>query len=135
MASVERMLVNLERRLNAQNPLQRLAAASDRLARQRGKLDQFPSRLMRARAAFESRASRLDPGWSRLRQAFIHELRIAENHLDRLDPNEPLARGYAMIFRDGVLVRSAGDVDRGERIVARLGHGTLDARVEATHDE
>jgi exodeoxyribonuclease VII large subunit len=71
----------------------------------------------------------------RLRQGYIHELRLAENHLDRLDPNEPLSRGYAMIFRDGVLVRSAGDVERGEQIVARLGHGTLDARVEATHDE
>jgi exodeoxyribonuclease VII large subunit len=135
VAGADRTLVNLERRLNAQNPLQRLAGASERLARQRAKLDLFPSRLTRTQAGFESRATRLDPAWLRLRQALIHELRIAENHLDRLDPNEPLARGYAMIFRDGVLVRSAGDVDRGERIVARLGHGTLEARVEATHDE
>ena len=135
MASEDRMLVNLERRLNAQNPQQRLSAAGERLARQRAKLDQFPVRLTRAGAAFESRASVLNPLWARLSQTFAHTLRLAENHLDRLDPNEPLERGYAMIFRDGVLVRSASDVQKGDELLARLGHGTLEARVEATHDE
>jgi exodeoxyribonuclease VII large subunit len=135
MASVDRMLVNLERRLNAQNPQQRLSAANDRLARARARLDQFPARLTRARAAFDGRASRLDPAWARLNQTYTHDLRMAENHLERLDPNEPLARGYAMIFRNGALVRSSSDVQQGDEVVARLGHGTLEARVEATHDE
>jgi exonuclease VII large subunit len=62
-------------------------------------------------------------------------LRTATGRLTALDPEQPLARGYALIFRGGSLVRSARDVAVGDGVVARLGHGTLDARVEAVRDE
>lgn len=131
----ERRFIGLERRLNMQNPIQRLSLVRERLARARAKLDQFPSRLTHLRTLFEGRAARIDPAWQRLEQTRAHHLRISGTRLDGLDPNAPLGRGYAMIFRDGHLVRSASDVATGESITARLGRGTLEARVEATHDE
>ena len=131
----ERRFVALERRLNTQNPMQRVSLVRERLARARAKLDQFPSRLQSLRTAFETRAARLDPAWQRLAQARAHHVRVSVTQLDGLDPNAPLARGYAMIFQDGNLVRSSSDVAAGERVTARLGRGTLEARVEATHDE
>ncbi|MBV8117263.1 MAG: hypothetical protein JOZ01_04755, partial [Candidatus Eremiobacteraeota bacterium] len=135
LGAQDRRFVQLERRLNAQNPLQRLAAVRERLGKQRAKLDGFPMRLERIRTSFDTRSSLIDPAWQRLKQSLTHELRVAATLLDSLDPNAPLARGYAMIFRDGQLVREASDVAAGDPIVARLGRGTLDARVEATRDE
>jgi exonuclease VII large subunit len=44
-----------------------------------------------------------------------------------------LARGYAMILRDGHVVRDVDEVNAGDSIAARLGRGTIDARVEAVH--
>jgi exodeoxyribonuclease VII large subunit len=135
IGNVERRFVQLERRLNGQNPMSRLALVRERLSRERARLDRFPPRIAQLRSTFESRTSRLDPAWQRIAQSLGHDLRVAATQLDGLDPNAPLERGYAMIFRDGTLVRSASDVAAGESIVARLGRGTLDARVEATHDE
>jgi exodeoxyribonuclease VII large subunit len=111
---VERGLASLARRLNLQNPAQRLTERSTRLA---------------------ALCSRLQPAW----QLYINQrgnaVQLAGMRLDAADPNAPLARGYALIFRDGALVRSARDVSPGVSIVARLGHGSLDARVEAVRDE
>ncbi len=135
LGAEERRFVQLERRLHAQNPVQRLSLARERLTRARANLDQFPSRLTHLQTVCETRVSRLDPTWQRSLQLRTHRVRMSATLLDGLDPNAPLARGYAMIFRDGQLVRSATDVAAGANIVARLGRGRLEARVEATRDE
>jgi exodeoxyribonuclease VII large subunit len=128
--------IALERRLNAQNPAQRLTLRAQRLASLRARLDALPARLGPAwRTRGEAHAGRLLPAWERFYSLRKHEVEVAATRLASVDPNAPLARGYAMILRDGALVRSAADVAPGDAISARLGHGTLDARVEAVHDE
>ncbi len=134
-AGVQRdRIIALERRLNAQNPMARLKARSDRLSALRGRLDALPVRLFGSwRRDVHDRVSRLDPAWERLVNRQRHALEIAAARLDALDPNAPLGRGYAMILHDGRVVRNASDVQPGDAIAARLGRGTLDARVETVH--
>lgn len=109
----ERFL-ELERRLNAQSPAARVAQRATRLAVAR---------------------ERLPAMWQRYVSLRRSRLQDVAGKLAALDPEQPLARGYALIFRDGSLVRSTRDVAVGDGIVARLGHGTLDARVETVRDE
>jgi exodeoxyribonuclease VII large subunit len=112
--NAERALSSLERRLNAHNPAAQLSVRAQRLSGVR---------------------ERLPAAWQRYFSERRSRLQSAIGNLALLDPEQPLARGYALIFHDGSLVRSARDVAPGDGIVARLGHGTLDARVEAVRDE
>ncbi len=114
LGNTERALSDLERRLNVQNPIARL---SQRAARLSGVRERLPAVL----DAYMTRRS--------------NRLQIAATKLAALDPEQPLARGYALIFKDGSLVRSAQDVTSGDRITAQLGHGALDARVETVRNE
>jgi exodeoxyribonuclease VII large subunit len=52
--------------------------------------------------------------------------------LETLNPEAVLRRGYSITHRarDGHLVRDAGEVEAGERIVTRLSIGEIDSRVE-----
>jgi exodeoxyribonuclease VII large subunit len=135
-ASRREQLATLEKRLSAQSPAQRLATRLQRLTGLRARLDVWPVRAVQVwRSSAERSASRIGPAWSAFVNRRSHALDISNARLSALDPNAPLARGYAMIFHDGELVRSAGQVVPGEAIRARLGHGTLDARVEAVADE
>lgn len=128
-------LMTAQHRLTTQNPAQHLSIRAQRLVRLRAQLDNFPMRLAQWRTRLESRAGRLTPAWERYGGGKTHELAMAARGLDSLDPNAPLARGYAMILRDGAVVRSASDLEAGAAVTARLGRGTFDARVEAVHDE
>ncbi|MHB8147903.1 MAG: exodeoxyribonuclease VII large subunit [Vulcanimicrobiaceae bacterium] len=112
-ARTQRVLV-LERRLDAQTPLARLA--------QRGHgLGQCAARLETAVRTHLNDAKR------RL------EVRLA--HLEGQDPHAPLARGYAMVFAGDTLLRDASSVREGDEITARLERGTLAARVEGTRED
>jgi len=54
-----------------------------------------------------------------------------ERQLSALSPMAILERGYALVFdSSGKLVKSSGQVEAGDRISARLAHGSLTARVE-----
>jgi exodeoxyribonuclease VII large subunit len=110
----ERKLIGLERRLTVQNPAARLFQRAEHLAVVR---------------------QRLPAAWATYKTRSLNRLQLASASLGALDPEQPLKRGYALVFRNGQLVRSAGDVEVGESVTARLGRGTLDARVEAVHDE
>ncbi len=128
-------LMTAQHRLTTQNPAHRLAHRLQHLVRLRARLDNFPTRMAQWRAALDARAGRILPGWERYAASRAGGVELMAARLDAVDPSAPLARGYAMILRDGEVVRSASDVSAGEAITARLGHGTLDARVEAVHDE
>lgn len=128
-------LLTAQHRLTTQNPAQHLSLRMQRLVRLRAHLENFPTRLAHWRTRLDSHAGRLTPAWERLRGNRTHALEMAERTLHSLDPNAPLARGYAMILRDGAVVRSAQELSPGESITARLGRGTFDARVEAVRDE
>ena len=107
-------LASLERRLNAQNPAQRLA--------QRG-------------AGLAATSARLPAAWTRYVTARTNRLNLAQTRLSGLNPDQPLARGFARVSVSGKLLRSAGDVLPGAEIEVTLGHGSLDARVERVRDE
>ncbi|MEO6982485.1 MAG: exodeoxyribonuclease VII large subunit [Edaphobacter sp.] len=60
-------------------------------------------------------------------------LNRAAAHLEALSPVAVLSRGYALIYDEaGALLRSAADTAPGQTIRARLGHGTLAAKVSET---
>ena len=150
----------LRRRLGAQHPGRRLRDRAQRL----DELDQRLRRAISARTRERSRqvgrihqrlqaqnpiprirrlSDTVDQGLRRLdrgvREHIARERTRVEAHartLDSLSPLGTLARGYAIVQpRDGdAVVHRAADVAVGEAIRARLGEGTLIARVEG-HDE
>jgi exodeoxyribonuclease VII large subunit len=112
--NAERALSGLERRLGAQSPAARLSKRAEALATLR---------------------ARLPAAWRQFATRNASRLAVIETKLVALDPAAPLERGYALVFKDGRLVRAASDVQPNDAITARLGRGTIDARVEASHDE
>jgi exodeoxyribonuclease VII large subunit len=114
VGNAERRLNGLERRLSAQNPAARIATRAARLAASR---DQLPG------------------AWRQYALRQSNRVQRSAERLAGFDPLRPLAHGYALIVHDGAVVRSAQDVTPGDRITARLGRGTLEARVETVGDE
>jgi len=114
LGSAERTLTGLERRLNAQSPAARLGRRAE---------------------ALSALKERLPSAWQHYAARRANHLHVFEVRLAALDPQSPLERGYALVFVDGRLVRSAREVHAGDVLTARLGRGTLDARVEAVRDE
>ncbi len=111
------------------SPSERLAALTERLRRQNISL-----RIATTHRRLESADSRL----SRLITQTLssHRTRIdrAAARLEALSPLAVLSRGYALIYAgDGALLRSAADTAAGQPIHARLGSGSLEAQVTATH--
>lgn len=124
-------LHTLERRLTIQNPAARLAHRMQHLVAMRARLEAWPARATHAwSTTLGAHGGRLVPAWERYVNRLHHALQVAQAHLGAYDPSAPLARGYAMILRDGALVRRADQVAVGDVIEARLTHGTLHARVE-----
>jgi len=131
ISSKRERLLTTERRLTMQSPAQRLAQRMQRLASLRARLEVWPARATQPlRAALDMRAGRLLPAFERLVSRRAHVLDVARTRLDAVNPEAPLQRGYALLMRDGVVVRSARDVSVGEEIQAKLQHGTLGTRVE-----
>ncbi len=90
-----------------------------------------------ARRSLERHAERLAHARDRLHRApaLLVERRRARlvqagGRLRALSPRSTLERGYAIVRRDGGLVRSAAAVARGERVVVEVADGSFGARVE-----
>ena len=111
----ERRLTGMMERLQRQEPGVRLAAARRRWERANEALE-------RVRTAMFAR-----------RLARVERLRA---RLEGLSPVAILSRGYALVYAEsGALVRDAGEVGAGELIRARLGTGSIRARVEQAGSE
>ena len=50
--------------------------------------------------------------------------------LQALDPSRPLQRGYALVEREGAMVRRAAELKRGEKVVLRFKDGSSGATIE-----
>lgn len=109
-------LRNLDRRLRTHPPSHLI----QRLGTHRAHLGQRLERAMREVIA--------------LRRARLQENGRA---LESVSPLATLHRGYAIVQQacDGTILREASSVSVGERIQARLGQGTLLARVEGHDDD
>ena len=107
---------------------QRMAILFHRLERTRPDARELRSKLEnlegRGRSAMAERHAR--------ESAHIRELARA---LHAVSPNRTLERGYAIIYREGGIVRDAGDVAVGESITARLARGRLDATVTSAESD
>jgi exodeoxyribonuclease VII large subunit len=90
--------------------------ARNRLMLVRQRLDTLTAQLLRARSTFAFRLhSRLD---------------TIERQLQSLSPLGVLSRGYALVYDEsGALVTDAGAVVPKQRLIARLAHGSIEARV------
>ena len=107
---------------------QRLATLAHRLDRTRpdpralrAKLESLERRARSAMAKREARAS-----------ARVRELARA---LHAVSPGRTLERGYAIVYRDGDIVRDAREVAPGDTVTARLARGRLEATVTSAEPD
>lgn len=107
-------LRELERRLDRRSPAARVA--------------DWRVRLVRAQDALHNSAERAKERWRR-------RLERAEAALNAEDPTRPLARGFAIVTKDGIAVRDASALAPGDVVAATLERGTFDARVETVHPQ
>ena len=107
---------------------QRLATLAHRLDRTRpdpralrAKLENLERRGRSAMAEREARAA-----------ARVRELARA---LHAVSPGRTLERGYAIVYRDGGIVRDAREVAPGDSVTARLARGRLEATVTSAEPD
>ncbi|HEY2474675.1 MAG TPA: exodeoxyribonuclease VII large subunit [Candidatus Cybelea sp.] len=105
---------DLERRLDQRSP-------ATRVANWRLSLVQADNALVRSS--------------ERLIEVPLRRLERAQARLDAEDPTRPLARGYAIVTKDGVAVLDAATLAPGDAVTARVQRGTFDARVETVQAE
>ena len=104
----------LEARLSACRPRRRLDAEAERLAQKRAQLRQaIGGRLSLGEAALAQR----------------------RRELDMLSPYRVLARGYAIVTKEGGAVRSSAQVAGGDVVAIRFASGTADARILSSQSE
>ena len=152
-------LSQLRQRLQAASPQRRLKQGGERLQdlhrrlqvlRQRPirearlQLDTLRARLLRQHPARELplRREQLQRLLDNLRRPLLQRLRGRAERLSGLaralnavNPLATLERGYAILDREnGGVITDARDVKVDERLRARLAHGKLTLRVEATDD-
>jgi exodeoxyribonuclease VII large subunit len=122
-----------ERRL-AEAQAQRLDALAQRLrtARERLAPDSHRRRLERRRARLSSLLHALETRASRRVTTARRRLEGAARKLDALSPLRVLGRGYALVTRDGRVVRDATTLAAEDMLRIRLERGAVRARVEET---
>jgi exodeoxyribonuclease VII large subunit len=78
---------------------------------------------------------RLHLGYARLLELHDARLRRWAANLAHLNPQSVLERGYSIVAReDGAIVRSAAEVQTGERLRLAFARGAARARVESKDD-
>ena len=130
----------LGRRMQRIDELEYALRDAARKAVSRGKrsLDTLAARLTQrdVRLQFAEARRRLESQESRLSQAIRTRLGDARGsllpltaHLTQLSPLKILERGYAIVERDGTIVKSPADAPVGSDVRLRLAAGELSARV------
>jgi exodeoxyribonuclease VII large subunit len=77
-------------------------------------------------------ALRLKLGYERLLELHDVRLRRLGANLEHLNPRSVLERGYSIVAKEeGGIVRSAAEVQTGERLRLAFAHGAARARVES----
>jgi exodeoxyribonuclease VII large subunit len=119
LQAVRAILVRRTLEVERERDALRALAPSARLAVQRARLEAAARALARVAA---SRAQR-----SRARLAEL------SGRLDSLSPLAVLGRGYALVrrSRDGAIVRTAEQLERGERLAIRVAEAQLEAIVDS----
>ncbi len=127
---------SLERRLGQRSPAARVEAWRVGVVGAAARLSAWPSRALDRYAALAgARGDALMRSRDRLQERLHRRIERAEAALDREDPTRPLARGYAIVAKDGAAIRDAAALAPGDEVTARLMRGTFGARVESVQPE
>ena len=86
-------------------------------------------RFARARRKLETCEASLEQGMKLRLSEARGSLAELEAHLRQLSPLKTLERGYAIVQRDGMVVKSPEDAPAGSEITVRLSDGQLNAEV------
>jgi len=113
LAARRAQLAGLERRLVARHPLARVDAARTHLA---------------------SAEARLGVAWTRRQTAASAALGELAARLDAMSPLRVLDRGYAVVTRDGAVLRDAASAAPGDAVDVRLARGRLACTVDRVDD-
>lgn len=119
---------------------QRLSRASRQILERAGsRVRLSSSRLRNPASQIQQHVASAAHAQTRLRSAMAGALRhesqrlaAASGKLNAYSPNAILDRGYAIVMKGDQVIRSAGNVKAGERIVARLKEGEIVADVIET---
>ncbi len=132
IAAKQSALLQREREMLALDPRARLAGRAAAIATRREKLHAVSAASIgRAATRFDAYRERLPEraiGFVGRKRTLLDLARAA---LESVDPNAPLRRGYAMLFRDGAVVRNAEELRVGDEVRARFGRGAARARIES----
>jgi len=112
-----------------------LDTASWRVADLLGRFRTTRPDLVAAALQHQELARRLKLGYARLLE--LHEVRLRRlgANLEHLNPRSVLERGYSIVAKvDGRIVRSAAEVQTGERLRLAFARGAARARVESKED-
>ena len=115
----------------------RLRDERARLSRLRLSIERTSPRphVREARRRVEASATALPLAVRRRVERERRSLEALSARLDALSPLKVLGRGYAIVAREGVVVRRAADVERGDLLTVRLDQGdSLSVRVESRTD-
>ncbi|MBD5417844.1 MAG: exodeoxyribonuclease VII large subunit [Desulfovibrio sp.] len=144
LAAVRRLVDEKARRLDALERGRRAALTEEGLRARELRLEMLTTALPRLMGQrLEGARMLLDGLCTRLGRAMTDQLRARTAQLEKLeltlqarDPLAPLARGYALLYREnGALARSVTDFAPGDLLRAQLADGMLGARVEKTVPE
>lgn len=82
-----------------------------------------------AQAGVEANVQELSVALDRMLQTLGHELRLRTQVLEALSPTAALRRGYAIVIKDGNVVRSAKNLRINDTITIKLHDGDIEATV------
>ena len=136
LSGLQGSVVQRERVLVALDPRARLAGRAAAIAARSEQLQASVAALLhRLQTQLAMRGERLPERIAGLasRKRSLLDLRAAA--LRAGDPHGPLERGYAMVLREGVVVRNAAQLRVGDEVRARFGRGAARARIERIERE
>lgn len=111
------------------------AAGLENLATSLGHLrtlleDRFKQRLQKAQQRLENGISGVEGAMRLALRRREHALERLEGIFNALNPENPLKRGYALVFANGALVRSAKSLQDGEALKIRFAEGEAEVIVK-----
>ncbi|MGC8486315.1 MAG: exodeoxyribonuclease VII large subunit, partial [Candidatus Baltobacteraceae bacterium] len=136
LTALQKGVVQRERALIALDPRARLVGRAAAIATRSEQLHASAAALLRRlHTQLDTRGERVPERIAGLaaRKRSMLDLRTAA--LRGADPHAPLGRGYAMVLREGVVVRNASQLQIGDEVRARFGRGAARARIERIEPE
>lgn len=132
LGALRSQLVRLQERLTNLHPRARLLANKNALSNLERRLAAVNpgTRIARARRDLDALVTRRDTVMQRMLQHRRAALGQIGAQMAALSPLAVLDRGYAMVSKDGVMVRDASQIAPGDTLHVRLAQGALDVEVK-----